>query len=510
MMKKIFILLCFFALTVNVSADEMPKFIQAQLFYSKFYSPEVGPYIETYLSVVGSSIEWVENENGKFQGKVEVTMIFRDGDVVAAFDKYELLSPEISDTAENRINFLDQQRFTLPNGSYDFEITLRDMNGTAPPFTAVQALDVQFEEDEIGISGIQLIESFEKSNEPNILTKSGYDLVPYVYNFIPQQVNTLSFYAEVYNTEKVLGEGERYLLSYFIESFETGRQMDRFVSFKREATRPVTVLFTNYNIAELPSGNYNFVIEVRNRENELLATNKLFFQRSNPSMQLDHSHFVGLTIENSFVANITNRDTLLQYIQYLFPISTDMERNYVRFQLEEADADLETMQRFFLNFWLERGEANPEDHWRYYLAAVELVNEQFGAPGRRGKKGYETDRGYIFLKYGPPNTITDRPYDASTSGMTINPGGEDYAESGTVPYQIWHYYTLNNLRDRRFVFANVHLALFDYRLIHSNMPGEVQNENWQNELHYRFRYDATMPDRDRYRGRSGDFYNFPR
>jgi hypothetical protein len=48
-------------------------------------------------------------------------MIFKDGGKIAAFDKYELSSPIISDSAERFITFLDQQRFSLPNGEYDFE-----------------------------------------------------------------------------------------------------------------------------------------------------------------------------------------------------------------------------------------------------------------------------------------------------------------------------------------------------------------------------------------------------
>jgi len=118
--------------------------------------------------------------------------------------------------------------------------------------------------------------------------------------------------------------------------------------------------------------------------------------------------------------------------------------------------------------------------------------------------------GRVYLKYGPPNTITDVPFDASTSGMTVDDNPDAVADGGSVPYQIWHYYTLGNQRNRKFVFANIHLALFDYKLIHSNMPGEINNENWQAELRWRFQHDATMSDRDRYRGRSGDFYNNPR
>jgi GWxTD domain-containing protein len=508
-MKNLFILLALL-MPFSKAFAELPKFIQAQLFHSNFYSPADGPYVETYLMVIGSSIEWSKNENDKFQGKVEVTMIFKKEETIVAFDKYELKSPEIADTSNILVNFLDQQRFSLPSGSYEFEIRIRDMNGSTPPFAANQALDIEFDEDEIGISGIQLIESYMKNDQPNILTKSGYDLIPYVYNFIPQNVNVLSFYTEIYNTDKIFGQNEKFLLSYFIESFETGKQLEGFVTYKRENSQPVTVVFTNYNIAGLPSGNYNFVVEVRNRENELIKSNKLFFQRSNPNIQLDNSYFTQLSVENSFVSQITGRDTLLQYIKYLYPIATNIERNYMQYQIEDANADIQTMQRFFFNFWLERDMTDPEKSWRHYLAAVNLVNEQFGSPGKKGMQGYETDMGYIFLKYGPPNTITDRPFDASVSGMTIGQSGDETGDSGTVPYQIWHYYSLNNLRDRRFVFANVHLALFDYKLIHSNMPGEVQNENWQAELHYRFRHDLKMPDSDRYGGRSGDFYNFPR
>ena len=64
--------------------------------------------------------------------------------------------------------------------------------------------------------------------------------------------------------------------------------------------------------------------------------------------------------------------------------------------------------------------------------------------------------------------------------------------------------------NRKFVFANKHLAANDYQLIHSNMPGEISNSNWQAELHWRFQHNATLPDGDKYQGQSGDFYNNPR
>ena len=508
-MKKILILLILFLVAFAGYSKKSP-YLQAQLFYSKFCAPVDGPYIETYLSVVGNSVEYVKNENGKFQGKIEITMIFSQDGKVANFDKYELLSPEVVDTTNINSNFLDQQRFKLPNGVYEFEIQIRDMNSASEPFKTTQTIEINFPENEISVSGIELIESYSKSTETSVLTKSGFDLIPNVYTFFPANVKSLKFYTEIYNTQKVLGNEGKFLVNYFIESYETQRRLANFVRFKRETAKLVNIILAEFEISKLPSGNYNLVIEVRNTQNEIITSNKVFFQRSNPDVEADYSDFTNISIGNSFVTKISNRDTLLEYIHCIAPISSDMENNFVKYQIDKPEADLATMQQFFLNFWLSRDDLNPENAWRQYLTNVELVDEQFGYPLKKGgKKGYETDMGRVYLKYGPPNTITDRPFDASGSGMTINNGGVSTPSEGLVPYQIWHYYTLNNLRNKKFVFANRHLAAGDYELIHSNVPGEIANERWQ-ELLQRAPKLGIMPDQDKYNGQSGEYYNNPR
>ncbi len=507
-MKKIPILLLLILVGFTSYSAKTP-YLQAQLFYAKFLAPVDGPYLETYLSVVGNSVEYKKNENGSFQGKIEVTMIFsKDGNVVN-FDKYELLSPEVADTNNTNFNFLDQQRYTLQNGVYEFEIRIKDINSNAEPFKTIQTIEINFPQDEVSVSGIELLESFSKSTETTILTKSGYDCIPLVYTFFPERINNLKFYCEIYNTQKVFGEEGKFLVNYFIETSETQRRLTDYVRFKRENARLVNIILAEFEISKLPSGNYNLVVEARNTENVIIASNKVFFQRSNPNVEADYSNFSEASTENSFVSKISNRDTLLEYIHCLAPISSDMEMKFVKYQIDKPGVDLATMQRFFLNFWLNRDEVNPENAWKQYLTSVELVDEQFGYPGKKGKKGYDTDMGRVFLKYGPPNTITDRPYDAGGSGMTINNGGTSTPSAGAVPYQIWHYYTLNNQRNKKFVFANPHLAAYDYVLIHSNVPGEINNENWQNELS-RIQEGLTLPGDDKYKNQSGDYYNNPR
>jgi len=140
--------------------------------YTLFNSPADGPYIETYLSVFGPSVEYIKTENGALQGGVEVTIIFRQGENIVNYDKYELLSAEIVDTALPKENFLAQQRYLLKNGEYDMEFIISDLNKEMEPFITTEPLVVDFKTDKPSISGIELISGYEKAETPGTLTKS--------------------------------------------------------------------------------------------------------------------------------------------------------------------------------------------------------------------------------------------------------------------------------------------------------------------------------------------------
>lgn len=504
-MKKSILLI---SLIIFVIAGLGAKNIQAYLSYASFHSPADGPYLETYLSIYAKSIVFVKNTNGKFQGAVGVTMIFKQGKEIRNFKKYELKSPEIDDTTKLDFSFIDEQRILLPNGEYNYEFQIADNNTKAQPTQIVETLKIDYPPDKLNISGIQLIESYKKADSPGILTKSGYDIVPYIYNFYPKNMNKLAFYAEIYNADKVLGPEGKYLLSYYIQSNETRSTLTDYVKNRKEMAKPVGLVFDEFDISKLPSGNYNLNIEIHNQLNEIIASNSLFFQRSNPDIHMDIKDIAALEVAGTFAGKITNRDTLAEFIRSTTPISSEMEKAFIRNQLKTMD--LLSMQQYFLNFWEKRDNLNPERAWLAYNEQVKIVDASFKNPNR---KGYDTDRGRIYLRYGAPNTITDEPFDASGSGMYINGSNVGDGYESAPPYQIWHYYVLTKTqRDKKFVFANSHLAAGDYTLVHSNVQGEINNPNWQAELNRNtsiWDKDEIAPD-GKYRGKSGDLYNNPR
>jgi len=469
------------------SANVFGGNLKAYFTYCTFNSPEDGPYIETYLSVIGGSAIYSKTDHNTFQGKIEVTLVFKQGDEIKSFKKYNLLSPEIKDSLTERVNFMDQQRIPLPNGNYEFEVSIKDLNSATPSFNTTQILKIDYPTDKISISDVEYIESTKKSTTTSILTKSGYDIIPYTSDFYSEDFEKIAFYAEIYNSDKLLGENEDFLISYFIESFEGNQIVGNYKSFIREKAKPVSILLKSFPIDKLPSGNYNLVIEARNKKNEILISKKVFFQRSNPkaSPLLMTDDF-----QTSFVSKFS-KSQLIEFIKSIEPIATNVEADFAHNQIVSDNDEL--MRQYFYNFWASRNETNPEAEWNTYYKEVKTANKLFSTAIR---KGYTTDRGRIYLKYGKPNTRSVFP-----------------SEPSAYPYEIWHYHRIKNFSNKKFVFYSRDLSTNEYPLIHSNMPGFINNPQWKIQIYRRtnqpFEQDATEND-SHYGGRATDNFNNPK
>ena len=304
-------------------------------------------------------------------------------------------------------------------------------------------------------------------------------------------VNNLIYYSEIYNTDKYFNADDKFIVTYYIESYETKKTLSNYYKFKKEIPKNVIVNFNEFDISDLPSGNYNLVLELKDKDNETVTFNKLFFQRSNPAVMLELQDLAAVDVSNTFANKITSIDTLEDYIKSTYPVSTQTEKFFAENYLKKPD--LKTLQQYFLNFWINRNASNPEKAWAQYYLEVEKVNKFYKTSI---KKGYETDRGRVYLQYGPPNNIS-----------------ESVMEPSAYPYEIWHYYTLSNQKNRKFVFYMPDLVTNDYELIHSDAFGEIYEPSWQLKLVKRNTstnnpYDTK--DQDYFGGKADDYYKNPR
>lgn len=492
MMKKLFVTLMIMLLAIVGMAQV--KVLKPYLSTTIYNVPGLTPYVENALAIECQSATYKEFEPGKFKATIEITTIFKQGDKVCNFSKIALDSPVVTDTTNLDGAFIDQQRFSLPNGEYSMEMNVVDLNSDKTmPSHDVTTVVVNFAENVPAISDILLFDSYEKASQPTACTKSGFDFLPRVYPFYGSSDDKLKFYAELYNSDQLYDEG-KFLVNYFIETRESSSMMREYNFTQRLDVGKARILLNTIDISDLPSGNYYLVIEMRDRSNTLICSNSSFFQRSNPGVGYDMDDLSAVSVANTFVSKIDDLDTLRRYIRYLDPICSETERDYSA-NLVKTD-DKITMQQFLLNFWSRRSPMNPEEGFNDYLAAVKRVNMSFKTTSY---PGYRSDRGYVFLKYGQPDKIVEVPN-----------------EPGAYPYEIWHYYEVANQRNKRFVFMAKDNSTNDYHLIHSDMIGEVNNRRWQLEIYsrlYGVGYDQDVDQTEYEKGwgsRAGDLYDNPR
>jgi GWxTD domain-containing protein len=103
----------------------------------------------------------------------------------------------------------------------------------------------------------------------------------------------------------------------------------------------------------------------------------------------------------------------------------------------------EERDQFIEQFWLRRDPTPDtveneykEEHYR----RIAYANEHFAA----GKAGWRTDRGRIYIVFGPPDEIDAHP----SGGQYNRPVEEGGGETSTYPFETWRYRYIEGLGDK--------------------------------------------------------------
>ncbi|MCH8904363.1 MAG: GWxTD domain-containing protein [Bacteroidetes bacterium] len=452
---KNFALISLFLFMLIPSEMLFAQTIVAQVSHAEFYSVENGPYLELYFSIEGGSLTYVQNDNSKFQAGAEILYMLREGDSVRTFDKYLLKSPEAEDSSGVWLNLIDVKRSLIAPGNYTLEVTIRDINKEENEFSTIREITISKPSDRISFSDIQLLDRVTQTTIDNNFSKNNMEMIPYVINFFPTNKDELMFYVEVYNNH-FLRDGEKFLLYASIRDYDQKVITGPLNTTSIMTAQPVNILLQRFNIRDLPSGNYYIVVEARDQQNKLISEQNLFFQRSNTNPIAADSYLFLMDIANTFVDTISNYR--LEYLlNAVRPIATFNEEIAMDNSIERNDPLL--MKQFLLNFWIGQNITEPGITFEGYMKVVEVVNNRFGT---QMKYGFDTDRGRVYLKYGPPREMLIQHH-----------------ESGMKPFELWQYYTLLDQRNVKFVFFNQDLVTNDFILIHSDLRGEVHNPEWK-------------------------------
>lgn len=462
------------------------KQLRAYLNERQFYAPEEGTYLEVQLHFAGHTLRYLSQDSTTY-GEVEIAQIFSQNDTVISYDKYVLKSPLVIDSIVE--DFHDIQRYSLPPGTYDYELSIQDIHADHPPVSVSKSIEIREMSGRVEISDLAAAESIRPSGKQStVFSKIGYDVVPMVTNYYPTELKKLPYYVEVYNTkthhddsvyvveQKIVGANENVDLSGYT----------RYYRYKESRLQPIAKYV---DISTLPTGAYELQLNVLNREKEVVASQSFNFDRNNAA-EVDEVAFQSTVLDPAFEESIPN-DSTGYYVASLIPIARSSEVKNIIQILKQKDNDKN--QKYLQAFWKSVNPENPYEGWIKYKKQVHKVEKLFAT---NYQVGFETDRGRVYLEYGPPNQLTERPSSPSE-----------------YPYEIWQYDKIGRFSNRRFVFYSPTNLNKDYRLLHSDMVGELQNYRWRYALNKRNTPDSNLDNprgsgyQQHFGGNSSLYYN---
>ncbi|MDG1147065.1 MAG: GWxTD domain-containing protein [Crocinitomicaceae bacterium] len=454
-MKHLFLLLVTLSFTAQANAgnNAYTKNLRAYVDSKQFYAPGIGNYIEFQLQFVGYSLNYIKSESG-LSAEVVVEMEVSQGSRIIASDAYRLSSPLITDSIID--DFYDIKRFVLKPGGYTFKIKLRDLNSENESLESSQTIVIEELGDAISISDIQIAETASKTtNESSVFYKSGYEMIPHLSTFYPKELSAIPVYFELYNTSQL--EDSVFAIKQTLIHADTEQEFENLTVFSKHDAVAVVPFLRVIDISEVPTGKYILQFTVLNKNMRELCFQSYEFERSN---SIEISTYTGdIVLDPSFQNSMSN-DSVGFYLESLIPISKGVEvKNIIDIANRRS---VEDARKYLQLYWSKTAPKTTYDTWIKYKQQVDFVEKLYATTIQ---PGYETDRGRVYLQYGAPSDVIRKEYSATE-----------------YPYEIWNYNKIGAFSNKRFVFYNPSMVNNSYRLLHSDMVGELKNLNWPAEV----------------------------
>lgn len=470
--KKIFLPLLLSLLCLPAQAKEAQVFIQ----FAEYLNAERQSYLEMYFSMLAASMDWKKMpEQPGFRGGMEVTIeVYRTGadSSLVAGSRFRLLSPVVKDTATVGGSFQHQERLFLDRGQYRLVIEMQDIAQPSESYRFTPVLSITHHAQRPALSNIMLLDEYRPAKPGEARARSGYVMTPRLQKdgyFYPDSAQKLSFYTEFYNTGLLLDSNEnRFLAKYYLEDALNNDVLKEYSGFGLKKTQPVVPLLASWPIQNLPTGAYNLVVEAIGPDGDTLLQRKTYFVREGTEKAdslMKAPSLADVNLSLTFAEQIRQGEPVSQYIKYLYPISGYQQRKFQEGLLKGGDTA--KMRNYLFAFWQSKNPENPVQAWENYLEKVRYVNKKYPS---RLRPGYRTDRGRVYLVYGKPTQVQERPM-----------------EPQMPPYEIWHYDRINSpyaltQTNRIFIFGELEPSTHEYQLVHSTAVNEMHSRDWQQDL----------------------------
>ncbi len=452
--KKVCNFLIFILLTV-------PQFLLAQIDIDQaaFNYDSTQVYWEIYYTIPRAKLTYTAEASGQFAA-VAVLRLHIIKDEKTLKDLSWKIQDLLQDTAQvhRTLKIVDRIYTLVPPGNYKLDLKVTDSNNPAYIDSISLTTNIPgFSSDKLCLSDIELAGYIERNSQDknSPFYKNTLMVIPNPNRVFGEHLSILHFYVEIYNVLKNV-PGNSFQIKYALLDGSGQARQQKVFNRTKKVDAPVEV--GSIALAGLPMGSYFLHFALTDTAGvELASKDTRFFvySKEEAAAQLAAVDENAL-VEQSGFGGMTETD-LDQDFEYASYVTTPKER-----ELYKSIKDIETQRRFLFYFW-QRYDKDPttpaNEFHKDYIERIQDANQRFGA---YKMKGWQTDRGRVFLIYGEPSYINRYP-----------------SVGGARPYEVWEY---NNIQGGvSFIFADV-TGFKDYSLLHSTALGEVRDPNYTRRI----------------------------
>ena len=411
---------------------------------SRFRGPDDNTtQVEMYYSFPQRALTYQVDSTG-FTGAVDLTLTVRSRDSLVHIDRW-LVPYTVRDTANMvaGMNLVGIYSIGLTEGEYIFKVLARDRYNNARKDSVSLRVPIRVVGSKTPtLSDVEFASSIRQGSKEGPFYKNTLDVVPNVGGMYAAEQKCY-YYAEAYN---LLAKDDH--SDYTVRTTVYDAVGKEIISRERVRKRPAesTVIVDNFEVNKLRSGTYSLVLSLIDTSHVSLGTAGKKFFVYNPALGIDSSLLTGASN--------------LPFTEYMGMEEPELDREfkYVKYEASEPEKGqyaqlkgVDVKRKFLSDFWRRRGPGRREE----YMARVMFTNASYPVLGR---EGYRTDRGRVYIVYGPPDDYERHPN-----------------ESETRPYEIWTY---NNIQGGVIFVFVLRNQGGDYELVHSTHRNELHDENW--------------------------------